>query len=185
MILKSRKGTSWARELYRMVWPAKSYVRMFRYFGKRLQRIKATPHALAVGFATGIFAAFSPALGLHIVMAIILAWTLGGNLIAAALATAFANPLTYPLMIAGEYQVGQLVYGGQGKLSLNFSEIAIRVSHLDFSGMWEPLFRPVLTGSIVLGLLFAFASYSLIFYAAHAYQGARELRKSRRGMIAK
>ena len=62
----------------RLVRPQKSYLRSLRYFGKRILRIRATPHALALGSATGIFAAFSPALGLsHFLLALLLALGLG------------------------------------------------------------------------------------------------------------
>lgn len=180
MILQSRDKNGWLPALSRLVWPQKSYGRTLRYFGKRILRIRATPHALAAGFATGIFAAFSPALGLHILIAIALAWGLGGNLIAAALGTAAANPLTFPVMIAGEYKVGQLVFGGTYELPLSLPVIGAKLAHLDFSGIWEPVIKPLLAGSFVLGTVFAALAYVSLFYASSTLAKQRQHRKTQR-----
>jgi uncharacterized protein len=180
LILQSRGKNGWLSALSRLVWPQKSYGRTLRYFGKRILRIRATPHALAAGFATGIFAAFSPALGLHILIAIALAWGLGGNLIAAALGTAAANPLTFPVIIAGEYKVGQLVFGGTNELPLSLPVIGAKLAHLDFSGIWVPVLKPLLAGSFVLGTAFAAIAYVSLFYAATSMAKQQQYRKTLR-----
>lgn len=173
MILKSRLDKRWTSSLSRMVRPKKSHARNVLYLGKRILRINATPHALATGFAIGIFASFSPALGLHIIMALTLAWIVGGNLIAAALGTAFANPMTIPMILAGEYEIGTLVFGGHDHIPLTLLEIGSKLSHLDFVGTWEPLFKPLLTGSLVLGALFGLVSYGCVLVFARTYAAAR------------
>ncbi len=176
MIMKSRQGNGRLDTLKRLFWPRKSYLRSLRYHGKRILRIRATPHALAAGFAAGIFAAFSPALGLHIIMALILAWGLGGNLIAAALGTAAANPLTFPLMVAGEYKIGTTLFGGQGELHVPLHVIGAKLMHLDFGSMWQPVLKPLLAGSVMLGAAFAVVAYVLILNAASALAARRHLR---------
>ena len=157
----------------RLVWPRKSYLRSLRYYGKRILRIRPTPHALAAGFAAGIFAAFSPALGLHILMALLLAWGLGGNLIAAAFGTAAANPLTIPLMFAGEYKIGTTLFGGGGELHVPFHVIGAKLMHLEFGSMWQPVLKPLLAGSVLLGAAFAIVAYVLVLNAASAFALAR------------
>jgi uncharacterized protein len=180
MIMKSRKEKGWLTGLQRMMWPKKSYLRSFRYYGKRILRIRATPKALAIGFSAGVFAAFSPALGLHILIAIALAWGLGGNVIAAALGTAAANPLTFPVMIAGEFKIGRLAFGGDDALPLPLHVIGTKLSHFDFAGTWEPLFKPLLAGSLVLGVVFAAISYVLVLSAANSFEARRHQRKLQR-----
>ncbi len=184
MILKSREEKGWLKSLRRTLWPKKSYMRSLRYFGKRILRIRATPHALAVGFSTGIFAAFSPALGLHIIIAIALAWGLGGNLIAAALGTAAANPITFPVMIASEFKIGQWLFGGIGDLPVSFHVIGAKLSHFDFAGTWIPLFKPLLAGSVLLGTIFAALSYPLVLFAARSFEARRLQRKLQRELQA-
>ncbi len=184
MILDSRHNKGWHNSLKRLVWPRKSYGRTLRYYGKRILRIRATPHALAAGFAAGIFAAFSPALGLHIVMALVLAWGLGGNLIAAAFGTAFANPLTIPLMFAGDFKVGATLFGGGSELHVPIHVIGTKLMHLEFGAMWQPVLKPLLAGSVLLGAAFAIVAYVVVLNAASTFALARHKRiESRKVML--
>jgi uncharacterized protein len=183
MILGSRTQQGRAVGLRRLVRPLKGYRRTLKYWAKRFLRIRATPHALALGASIGVFAAFSPALGVHFLFALALAFLLGGNLVAAGLGTAAANPLTFPLMIAGDYEVGHLLVGGSHP-QLPFHEVMARITHLEFSGMWDQLVKPLFAGSLVLGVAFACAAYGVIFYVAKAYEAAKdEKRASRAAML--
>lgn len=182
MILDSRHHKGWQKAVQRMLWPRKSYVRSLRYFVKRVLRIRATPHALAAGFAAGIFAAFSPALGLHILLALVLAWGLGGNLIAAAIGTAAANPLTFPLMMAGELKIGHVVFGGTD-IRLPLHVIGAKLAHFDFAGMWNPVLKPLLAGSLVLGAFFALLAYLVMLYSASAVDQRRKDRQEKKAML--
>lgn len=176
MILGSRQHKGRAQAAMRLVRPRKGHYRTLKYWAKRFMRIRATPHALALGAAIGVFAAFSPALGAHFLFALALAFLLGGNLVAAGLGTAAANPLTFPLMIAGDYELGRLIVG-EGHQPLQFSEIMARLTHFEFTGMWDQLVKPLFAGSLVLGAVFAIAVYGMIYFAAKAY-GASKDRKS-------
>lgn len=183
MIMKSRQRKGWLKSLNRFLWPQKSYLRSLRYYGKRILRIRATPHALAAGFAAGIFAAFSPALGLHILMALVLAWGFGGNLIAAALGTAAANPLTFPLMVAGEYKIGITLFGGDSELHVPLHVIGAKLMHFDFGSMWQPVLKPLLAGSVLLGAVFGVIAYILVLNAASALASRRHERAESRKVL--
>lgn len=182
MILRSRDQKGRGHALHRLFRPQKGYQRTLKYWAKRFLRIRATPHALALGAAIGIFAAFSPALGAHFVFALALAFLLGGNLVAAGLGTAAANPLTFPLMIAGDYEIGHLLVGGSND-QLPFHEIMARVTHFEFSGMWDQLIKPLFAGSLVLGTLFAVAVYGIIYFAAKAYETAKDEKRANRTVM--
>ncbi len=183
MIMKSRQQKGWLQSLKRLMWPQKSYLRSLRYYGKRILRIRATPHALAAGFAAGIFSAFSPALGLHILLALILAWGLGGNLIAAALGTTAANPLTFPLMVAGEYKIGTTLFGGNGELHVPLHVIGAKLMHLDFGSMWQPVLKPLLAGSVLLGAVFGIVAYFLVLKSSSAFAARRHERAEARKVL--
>jgi uncharacterized protein len=182
MILGSKAQQGRAVGLRRLVRPLKGYRRTLKYWAKRFLRIRATPHALALGAAIGVFAAFSPALGIHFLFALALAFLLGGNLVAAGLGTAAANPLTFPLMIAGDYEVGHLLVGGSHQ-QLPFSEVMARLTHFEFSGMWGQLIKPLFAGSLVLGTAFALAVYGIIYLAAKAYEAAKEEKRASRSAM--
>lgn len=180
MIMKSRQQKGWLQSLQRLFWPQKSYLRSLQYYGKRILRIRATPNALAAGFAAGIFAAFSPALGLHIILALVLAWGLGGNLLAAALGTTAANPLTIPFMVAGEYKIGTTLFGGASELHVPLHVIGAKLMHLDFGSMWQPVLKPLLAGSVLLGAVFAVIAYFLVLKSASALAARRHQRSEAR-----
>src|SRR5690606_12123881 len=82
-----------------------------RYVAKRVLRLSASPHAIAAGFAAGVFASITPFVGLHFFLAGVIAWVTGGNLVASALGTAFGNPITFPLIWAGTYRLGRWILG--------------------------------------------------------------------------
>ena len=95
------------------LWPRRSWNRSSRYVVYRLRRLSDTPHAVALGFAIGVFTAATPFLGTHMVMAVLLAWVIGGSVVAALLGTFVGNPLTYPLIWYSTYEVGNLMLRGK------------------------------------------------------------------------
>lgn len=154
-------------------WPRRSFRRSLSYVAKRILRIRATPHAIGIGVAAGVFSAFNPFLGVHTLIAIAIAWALSGNLIAAAISTWFGNPATYPFIWAGTWEIGHRLlgtatahapapHGGHGLSLWRLAEI------------WEPLLKPMLIGSIPIGLLFGGIAYWIARKAATAFAARRD-----------
>ncbi len=83
----------------------------------------STPHDIAIGFASGIFAAFIPAFGLQMVLAILISMLFkDSNKLAAALATWITNPLTgIPFMLL-QFWLGSLFYQDKATID-DFSQI--------------------------------------------------------------
>jgi uncharacterized protein (DUF2062 family) len=146
----------------------------------RLRRLSDTPHAVALGFAVGVFTAVTPFLGTHMVMAALLAWVVGGSVIAALLGTFVGNPLTYPVFWYSTYEVGSLMLGGgSGKQRIDLSGGIFQTS---IDQLW-PILKPMSLGSIPMGLALAALSYLLVKPMVEAYKHRRrralELRASR------
>ena len=57
--------------------------RFISYYKLKLARLPASPNAIASGFACGSMVSFTPLLGLHFILAIVIAYLIRGNLIAA------------------------------------------------------------------------------------------------------
>lgn len=144
---------------------------MLTYQRLKIMRLGGSPHAVAAGLAVGVFSAWTPFLGFHILLAIPLAWLVGGSAVAAAIGTAFANPLTFPLIWPLTWEVGQFLLGGERPAG--HIDFAALFAHLDLSQFWGPVLKPMLLGSLPLGLAFA-----LIFYVA-GYFGVRSFRNRR------
>ena len=180
MILKSRKPDGALDRMHRLLRPKKSHTRNFRYWGKRILRIRATPHALALGIAIGVFSAFSPLLGVHLIFALAASFLLGGNPVAAGLATTLANPVTFPLMIAGNYELGHLLIGREGDAAVHVGDLIHLLGTFQLDAIWGPVLKPLLLGSFILGGIFAVATYFMVYYFARAVELARAERKHHR-----
>ena len=182
MILKSRQEIKWTDRLRNLFWPKKSYWRSLQYFGKRILRIRATPHALALGFAIGVFAAFTPP-GIHVPLAVFIAWAVGANMISAALATAISNPFTFIPIGAMDLKVGHLFFGHHGGPNVPLESIMPMMMHMNLGGMWGPFFKPFLLGSVLLGVGFAIPAYFAVYFAAKSFETNKRQRAERKAAI--
>jgi uncharacterized protein (DUF2062 family) len=186
MLFRRRESESFLERMRVHLWPRRSWNRSSRYVVYRLRRLSDTPHAVALGFAIGVFTAITPFLGTHMVMAALLAWVIGGSVVAALLGTFVGNPLTYPLFWYSTYEVGNLMLGGSAaKESIDLSAGVFQSSILQ---LW-PILKPMSLGSIPVGILLAALSYVLVRPMVEAYKNRRrrelQLRSGREALGAR
>lgn len=160
------------------MWPTSSWKRSSSYYFKRVLRLSASPHAIAAGFAAGVFASFTPFLGLHFIISFIVAFLIGGNILAAAFGTAVGNPLTFPAIWISSYNVGSFVLGIEAR-GLSPPEIVFSLTKQPFEAV-VPLLRTLLIGGIPLGLLFGLAAYGIVWWSVATYQRGRRRRLAER-----
>ncbi len=165
-----------ADRLREFFWPRKGLTRPARYLAKRILRLSASPHAVAAGVAAGIFSAFTPLLGFHIVLAMALAYLMAGNLLAAALATTIANPLTIPLIALATFRVGEVLLGITSSEAVTAGELFHRLEHLQLSELWQPVLKPMLAGAGLLGLVTAAIAYGVTRFAVRSFKARRHAR---------
>lgn len=181
MLFRRRKPATWRDRVRDLFWPRKGLSRPFRYLGKRILRLSSSPHSVATGVAVGMLSALTPFLGLHVVMAVAVSYLLSGNIVAAALATAVANPLTLPFIWAGTFRTGELVLGVAPEHSGSLVDLAHLLDHLTFADLWAPVLKPMLVGSLVLGVPLAAAAYLVTRVAVRAFRRRRLQRVPGRG----
>ena len=183
MLFRRREAESFLERMRVHLWPRRSWSRSTRYVVYRLRRLSDTPHAVALGFAAGVFAALTPFIGTHLVLAMLLAWIIGGSIVGAVLGTFVGNPLTYPAIWYGTYQLGNLILGGQTREPQIDLSGGIFQSSLD--QLW-PIIKPMTLGSLPLGLALAALSYFLVKPMVEAYKHRRrrklELRSAREAL---
>ncbi len=176
MIFKRRDKPTRIERIRIAVWPRHSWSRSFRYFSKRVLRLSASPRKIAAGFAAGAAASFTPFLGFHFILSFILAYILRGNFLAAALGTAVGNPLTFPFIWASTYKIGLYILDQEDKPLPDLSD------HLDHSMLSQsldtiwPILKPMLIGSIPLGLAVGIFFYFVVLGSVSTYQKARHHR---------
>lgn len=180
MLFRRREPVSFSERMRLLVWPRRSFARSFRYYARRVLRLGATPHAIAAGIAAGVFVSFTPFLGFHFVLAGVIAWLLGGNLIASALGTAIGNPLLLPAIWASTFELGRLIlYGRGGHLSAPL-HLGHALAQHDFASIWKPLLLPMTVGSLVEGTAVAFGFYLVTLWGARGFQQRRRDRLAER-----
>jgi uncharacterized protein len=91
-----------------------SFSRTKKYIKLRLKRIKGSPRDLSAGLATGLAISFTPFIGLHTLLSILIAWLIGASMASAIIGTLFGNPWTFPFIWYLTYELGQFLYQGLG-----------------------------------------------------------------------
>ncbi len=192
MIFKRRDKPPFWERLREVLYPRKGFWRGMDYIRKRLHRLPDSPHRIALGFACGAFASFTPFFTLHFFLAAGLAWVLRGNVLASIFGTAIGNPLTFPLIATGSLWLGRAVMGRSGEES-NFEAVTHAFAEA-FNSLWatmqswfgygpsmvdglllflDDVFLPYLIGGIGPGLITAVISYWTIGPIVAAYQERR------------
>lgn len=122
----------------------------------KLREIKGSPKSVADGFVTGIAVSFTPFVGFHILIALLIAKTMKQSGLAATLGTIAGNPWTFPVIWYLIWHTGMLFLlkdmpAEPIHFSLFFKELFHALIMLDFktflSDIW-PVFFPMLIGCI-------------------------------------
>ncbi len=188
MLFRRRTPPGIGEKLRVWIWPRRSWVRSSQYVSKRIFRLTGSPHTIAAGVAAGVFASFTPFMGLHFIIAFMVAYVLAGNMIAAALGTFVGNPLTFPFIWASTFSFGRFILGDTAPATAPFSHLGQTMKHighalgrLDFTAfgsalaeIWNPLLKPMLFGGIPLGIAVGFAFYLVTRRAAKFFHAGRQ-----------
>ncbi|MEM9330975.1 MAG: DUF2062 domain-containing protein [Pseudomonadota bacterium] len=190
MLFSRKNPATWGEWLRVMLWPRRSWARSAKYVSKRVLRLTASPHAIAAGVGAGVFASFTPFVGFHFLIAFAVAYVIAGNFLAAASGTFFGNPITFPFIWTSTYQLGTFILSGETPdgganelesladadwLELGFSGIWDQVV-----GIWEPVVKPMLIGSVPLGVMFGIVAYLFTRWASVKFNEARKRRRQRK-----
>ncbi len=192
MIFKRRERPSAIGRIREVVYPRKGFWRGFGYIGKRMRRLPDSPHRIALGFACGAFASFTPFFTLHFFVAAMIAWMLRANVIASLFGTIVGNPLSFPAIASSALWLGQKLLGREGTGS-SF-ETVFSAFEDAFVSAWQAMkgwfgvevtreasvlaflndvFLPYLVGGSLLGLVAGVVSYWTLGPLVAAYQTRR------------
>lgn len=181
-----RTKLSRTERLKRTLWPGSGWWRASRYVVLRMVRLRASPHRIALGCALGVFAAVTPLLGIQMLLAVVLALALRASVRAAVLGTFVGNPVSWPVIWGATYAAGCALLGRQvllpaGDIERQMSTIseAIREAtpeRIDAAAVaLLPVLTPMLTGSLLVGLITAVISYYILRRAVAASKTRRRL----------
>ena len=174
MLFRRRSPLGIVERVRLVLWPASGWKRSISYIGKRVLRLSGSPHAIAAGFAAGVFASFTPFLFFHFLISFFVAFLIGGNILAAALGTAVGNPLTFPAIYLSSYKVGNFILRLEPSDRLPH-EMSVSLANQPWEAI-VPLLRPLVIGGLPLGLGFGITAYVIVLVMVKKYQRARRLR---------
>ena len=174
MLFRRREAEPWRVRLRVALWPRRNWSRSLAYGRLRLSRLPASPHAIGLGLAIGVFAAFQPILGFQMLFAGAVAWLLGASVGAALVGTFAGGPLTWPVMWLASYHLGAAMVGGGHQVTLDEiwtalvglgamaspdgAETSAATSH---ALVWRVLY-PLAVGAVPVGLLAASPFYVMV-----------------------
>lgn len=145
--------------------------RLLRRLFRWLLNLRGSPESIALGVSIGVFVTCSPLLGIHLVLAIVLATMLGANRPAAIAASFLNNPATFVPVYALEYWVGSFFWSGPpvdlvkqvlGDVVDRFtgSSVIDMREHLALVlALGRDIFVPMMIGGTLVGLVAATTVY--------------------------
>jgi uncharacterized protein (DUF2062 family) len=156
------------------------------YYWRRILRLRATPHEVALGCAAGVFAACTPFLGFQMALAGAIAFLLRVSIPAALLGTFIGNPLSWPAIWSASYVAGVWVLGDDpADAAEHFVQSANKLSatlmapsrSLDSAVVsLSPIVEPLVIGGLLVGLIAAVFSYYPTRQAVRVFQKRRRAR---------
>lgn len=161
------------QKIRQFAWPRTGWLRAIHYIRRRVLRLSAHPHTIALGLASGVFVSALPFVGIHLLLAAGLAWVMRANIIASAVGTAIGNPVTFPFIWLASFQTGQLILDRDASnppppdlLSIsNIIEAPISVL--------LSIIVPMTTGGIVIGIIMGILVYYPCYWLMRLYQRQR------------
>ena len=153
---------------------------MFRAAFRRLLAIDDPPERTALAFSIGVFIAFSPFLGLHTILATLIAFLFRFNKVAIYTGTFINNPFftLVPIIIAS-YAVGAFILGRPMSLPDEGLEL-LQNPHIFTGDYYRRLFVeswsivwPFAVGGTVLSVVCSGLAYPLTLRALRAYRSRK------------
>ena len=153
---------------------------MFRSTIRRLLAIDDPPERTALAFSIGVFIAFSPFLGLHTILATLIAFIFRFNKVAIYTGTFINNPfLTLVPIIVASYGVGAFILGRPLQIPQDGVDLLKDPEILSadyykrlFTQSWY-IVEPFAVGGLVLSVVCSVIAYPLTLRALRLYRNRR------------
>lgn len=174
-MFKRRQKRSLIERARELVWPRAGWVRATTYMVHRVSRLQGSTYSIAAGFACGVAVSFTPFIGFHFLLAGLVSWVIGGNVLASAIGTAAGNPWTFPFIWYWIYFLGSRLLGVDGSFTLPET--------LSFAHIFDhplDILLPMSVGGLPTAVAVWFPVYWLVRRVISAYRQARLNRILRR-----
>jgi len=141
----------------------------FRERLKALLTLGESPQKLKVAFAVGVFIAFSPLVGIHTVLGVMVTWLFRFNPVAVMVGVFVNNPWTMLPIYGGGLWLGTLLWPpAAGLPAIQFDSLTF----VDFLVQFKPYLVPFVLGCTLAGLVAALIGYGVMHMLIAAYRKA-------------
>jgi uncharacterized protein len=152
--------------------PIKTWaVRQFRF---RILHIEDSAHRIALAVALAVAIAWTPAVGLHLVIYLLLAWLCQANVLVGIPFILLSNPLTLIPIYYPNYLLGRAMLGITDPPGNFLEAISIGGGFVKIVQTWwgatAPYAGPLWLGSLVLAIPVGAIVYGLIFRSVRRFQ---------------
>jgi len=130
-------------------------------------------YAISSGFACGAMVSFTPLLGFHFVLAVVFAYLIRGNFIAALIGTVVGNPLTFPFIWGLIYKIGTYV------TNIKLEKINHEINFDMIVNQTYEIFFPMLVGGVILAPLVWIITYYIIYSSIASFKKRRNKKNKR------
>lgn len=136
-------------------------------------KLRSSPRSIAGGLGLGMFIAFTPTVGIQIILAIIAATICNVNRAATIAPVWITNPVTVAPVYTFNYWLGTFIWPGPPLAEVKglFNNLGTALTHLQFWDMKEALLAmlqlstdiliPLLIGSVEVGVVLGIVTYIL------------------------
>ena len=171
-MFKRRNPQTTLEKWQQFIWPREGWTRALKYTWQRTIRLNGSAHSIALGLAAGAFVSASPFIGMHLLIAALIAWVFGGNIIASAVGTWAGNPLSFPFIWLTTFNIGHLMLGTEDKAG-DLPELSFGLFIDAPMSALLPVILPMTVGGLVVGTVMAVATYYPSLWAVRFYQKRR------------
>ena len=192
-MFRRRRPLTRLNQVRSFLWPERGFRRLLTYLFQRVVRLPGTSASIAIGVASGVAVSFTPFVGLHLLLAALLAILLRGNVLASAIGTFFGNPWTFLFIWVSDYKLGLWILQktGQGDwlevltfqqlthvmtIVIKFFTFSVGVDWHQMIVSVEQVFLPMTIGGTVLALLSWGVAFVVTFYCLEVWRAHRTKR---------
>ena len=169
---------------------------VLRFVKFRILHVDDSPQRMARGIAAGFFVAYIPILGLHMLLALLLAQLLRANKALALIAVWICNPLTFVLIYYPCYRLGNFLlpfFHDRPQVELDqiqelidetfsLNYVILNLFTTDYWKQVATVFTKIgletFIGGIILGTIAAKISYWITYYFIIGYRTRKQTRRS-------
>lgn len=141
---------------------------------RTLLMLDDTPHSIALGAAVGLFIAWTPTVGIHMIAVLALAALLRANKVAGLIAVQISNPFTIAPMYWIDYRLGSAFI----HVAVTRDELEAILRYDGWTEWWHAFWKvcvdlagPMWIGGLILALAHALPGYWIIRRAVDRFRG--------------